>query len=81
MTQTNIPPEGSIVITPKEFYDDVRLSLADIKNAVSPLPALVADVDELKRRVTALEARVLYASGFAAAVGVAGGFLVPQLLK
>jgi hypothetical protein len=74
-------PDGSIVITPKEFYDGVRQDIADIKTAVSPLPAIREDVDELKRRVTAVEARVLYGSGFAAAIGVAGGFLVPQLLK
>lgn len=81
MTQTNIPPDGSIIITPKEFYDGVRSDISEIKASVSPLPALVSEVDDLKRRLTALEARVLYASGFAAAVGVAGGFIVPQLLK
>lgn len=81
MTQTNIPPDGSIIITPKEFYDGVRQDISEIKTAVSPLPALVSEVDDLKRRLAALEARVLYASGFAAAVGVAGGFLIPQLMK
>lgn len=81
MTHTSIPPEGSIIITPKEFYDGVRQDIAEIKQSVSPLPALVGEVEDLKRRVTALENRVLYASGFAAAVGIAGGFLIPNLVK
>jgi hypothetical protein len=77
----NLPPDGSIVITPKEFYDGVRADIAEIKTAVSPLAGLVADVDDLKRRVSALESRVLYASGFAAAAGLVGGYLIPQLVK
>lgn len=74
-------PDGSIVITPREFYDGVRQDIADIKAAVSPLPLIREDVDGLKRRVTALESRVLVASGFATAVGLASGYLIPQLLK
>jgi hypothetical protein len=38
-------PEGSIVITPKEFYDGVRQDISDIKAAVSPLPGLSTDVE------------------------------------
>ena len=74
-------PDGSIVITPKEFYDGVRQDIADIKSAVSPLGPLAVDVADLKRRVSALESRVLWASGFAAAVGLAAGWLIPQLMK
>jgi hypothetical protein len=74
-------PDGSIVITPKEFYDGYRQDIADIKTAVAPLPGLHEDVRELKRRVTALEARVLWASGFAAAIGLASGYIIPQLVK
>ena len=74
-------PDGSIVITPKEFYDGVRQDIADIKASVAPLGALAADVADLKRRVSALETRVLVASGFAGAVGMAAGWLIPQLMK
>ena len=74
-------PDGSIVITPKEFYDGVRQDIADIKSSVAPLGTLAADVADLKRRVSALESRVLWASGFAAAVGLAAGWLIPQLTK
>lgn len=75
------PPDGSIIITPKEFYDGVRQDIADIKTSVAPLSALHSDVQDLKQRVGALEARVWRASGFAAAVGLAASFIVPQLLK
>lgn len=74
-------PDGSIVITPKEFYDGVRQDIADIKQAVAPLDAMTHDVAELKNRVTALEARIWQASGFAAAVGIAAGWLIPQIVK
>ena len=41
--------DGSIVITPKEFYDGVQSDIKDIKNAVSPLPQLRIEVEEHKR--------------------------------
>lgn len=75
------PPDGSIIITPKEFYDGVRQDFADIKLAVAPLAPMVEDVNELKARVTTLEARVWRASGFAAAVGLAASYFIPQLVK
>jgi hypothetical protein len=74
-------PDGSIVITPKEFYDGVRQDIADIKTAVAPLAPMAEDVADLKLRVTALEARVWRASGFAAAIGSAAGWIIPQLVK
>ena len=74
-------PDGSIVITPKEFYDGVRQDISDIKSAVAPLGPLANDVADLKRRVSALETRVLVASGFAGALGMAAGWLIPHLLK
>ena len=74
-------PDGSIVITPKEFYDGVRQDVSDIKTALAPLDQLTRDVSDLRRRVSALESRVLWASGFAAAVGLAAGWLIPQLVK
>lgn len=72
-------PDGSIVITPKEFYDGVRQDIADIKTALAPLSPMVEDVTDLKRRVTALEHRVIWASGFAAAVGMLSGYIIPKL--
>lgn len=74
-------PDGSIVITPKEFYDGVRQDIADIKTAVAPIAPMVEDVAELKNRVSALEARVWQASGFAAAIGIAAGWIIPNITK
>lgn len=74
-------PDGSIVITPREFYDGVKQDISDIKAAVAPLGGLATDVAELKRRVSAVETRLYVASGFAAAVGMAAGWLIPQLVK
>ena len=79
MTPAEVP-DGSIIITPKEFYDGVRQDIADIKLAVAPLSPMVEDVTDLKRRVYALEHRVIWASGFAAAAGVASGYIIPQLM-
>jgi hypothetical protein len=81
-------PDGSIVITPKEFYDGVRSDIADIKNAVAPLSELRGDVDDLKaghrrlgERVGNLEARYKWAAGFSAAAGLAAGWLIPHFIK
>lgn len=74
-------PEGSIVITAKEFYDAMQRDIADIKAAVHPLSELRRDVDDLSRRIQALEARVWRASGFAAAIGLAAAWIIPTLLK
>lgn len=70
-------PDGSIVITPKEFYDGVRNDIAEIKAAVSPLPELKTQVDTLERRLSVVEKRLWIATGFATAVGFAAGVLVP----
>lgn len=74
-------PDGSIVITPKEFYDGVRQDITEIKQAVAPLSAMHTDVEDLKARVSVLEARVWRASGFAAALGVAAAYIIPQITK
>lgn len=65
-------PEGSIVITPKEFYDGVSKDIADIKNSVSPLPEMRKDVDDLQHRVSALERRFWYAAGATAVLSAIG---------
>ncbi|HEY9418129.1 MAG TPA: hypothetical protein VIQ30_25495 [Pseudonocardia sp.] len=85
-------PDGSIVITPKEFYDGVRSDVEEIKKSISGLSSAVGSiptrVDKLEMRLDAadtrigqLEARVWRASGFAAAVGLAAAWIVPALLK
>lgn len=81
-------PDGSIVISPKEFYDGVRQDIADIKAGLAPLSPMRKDVDELhhrlglaETRIGQLEARVWRASGFAAAIGLAASWIIPSLLK
>lgn len=74
-------PDGSIVITPKEFYDGVRQDIADIKQGLAPLSGMHDDLEDLKARVSALEARVWRASGFAAAIGLVASWVVPNLTK
>lgn len=78
-------PDGSIVITPKEFYDGVRSDVEEIKKSITDLSTAVGTiptrVDKLEMRVDALEKRIVWAAGFAAAVGLASGYIVPQLVK
>lgn len=78
-------PDGSIVISPKEFYDGVRQDVSEIKTSISDLTSAVGTmptrVERLETRVTALESRVIWASGFAAAIGLASGYVIPHLLK
>lgn len=65
---TDVPP-GSIVITPKEFYDGVASDIAEIKQAVSPLPDLKVRVDKHDERLSKLERLAWVALG----VGFASG--------
>lgn len=70
-------PDGSIIITPKEFYDGVRSDIAEIKNAVSPLPQLSTQVGKHEERLTKLERLAWVALGVALASG--GANLLPLL--
>ena len=54
MPESEVPP-GSIVITPKQFYDGVKEDIAEIKEAVAPLSNLVHEVDDHEVRIRALE--------------------------
>lgn len=78
-------PDGSIVISPKEFYDGVKGDVSDIKQSIHELSTTVgtlpARVDKLEIQLAALHSRVIWASGFAAAVGLASGYIIPQLMK
>lgn len=73
-------PEGSIVITPKEFYDGVSNDIKEIKDAVAPLKDMKEEVEKLKVRVTAVEKRLWIAAGFAGAVGTGAGTVIAQAL-
>lgn len=70
-------PDGSIIITPKEFYDGVQSDIKDIKNAVSPLPQLRAQVEESKRDIASLKKVAWVALGVA--VGSGGTDLLKYL--
>lgn len=62
-------PPGSIVITPKEFYDGVRDDIAEIKSAVQPLADIKTQVDLQELRIVRLERVAWVALGFALASG------------
>lgn len=70
-------PDGSIIITPKEFYDGVQSDIKDIKNAVSPLPRLHAEIEEHKRDIASLKKIAWVALGVA--VGSGGADLLKYL--
>ena len=74
-------PDGSIVISSKEFYDQMQRDIADIKQALAPLSPIRREVDQLQSRINALEAKVWRASGFAAAVGLAASYFIPMIVK
>lgn len=85
-------PDGSIIITPKEFYDGVRNDIGEIKDSVSalreelsPLPARVSKTEEqmekFENRIDRLEARMAWWCGAAAAVGAAIGTFAPIVFK
>lgn len=77
-------PDGSIVITPKEFYDGVRQDIGDIKNDVSGLrtemQGIPARVDRLEGKVEMLGTKVTWAVGFAAGLSATGSYIVSKLL-
>lgn len=78
MTPDEIPG-GSIVITPKEFYDGVRSDITEIKAAVSPLPELRVTVERQGERLTRLERVAWIALG--AAVTSGSSDLLPALAR
>lgn len=74
-------PDGSIVITPKEFYDGVRNDIAEIKLAVSPLPDLKTRVDRLESEVDGLAKKWAWLAGIAAGFGATVGSVAPKFLS
>lgn len=77
-------PDGSIVITPKEFYDGVRSDVDEIKTAIAALTTSVSPlptrVDKLELQVDDLKRRLWWAAGFTAGVGAAAGSVLTRLL-
>jgi len=81
-------PEGSIIITPTEVYNEVkaltiavRELVASDKSEADERAALKNKVDQLDTRLTAVERKLLLATGFAAACGAGAGSWLSTLLK
>lgn len=76
-------PDGSIVITPKEFYDGVRQDITNINTGITSLQkelsGIPARVEKLETEVSGLKARMAWFSGFAAALGAAAGSVITKL--
>ena len=82
-----IIPEGSIIITPTEVYNEVK-SLTEavrqmVANDVAEVESrrdLKARVDMLDNRLTAVERKMLLFTGAAAALGAGVGTWLPRVL-
>ena len=80
-------PEGSIIITPAEVYNEVK-SLTEVVRALVAQDAAEtqrakdrdARLDKLDSRLTAVERKLLLATGAAAAAGAGVGTWLPRLL-
>lgn len=80
-------PEGSVVITPAEVYNEVRDLTREVRDLVTADKAeqrerakLEARVDNLDTRVTALERKVWFVAGICAAVGGTAGSALANAL-
>lgn len=77
-------PIGSIVITPKEFYDGVKQDIGDINNNVQGLRNDMAGVpgrvQKLEAKVENLSTKMTYAVGFAAGLSATGSYLVSKFV-
>lgn len=78
-------PDGSIIITPKEFYDGVKQDISGINSNISALreelSPLPQKVSKLEDRVDRLEKRIAYYAGAAAALGALAATFVPVVFK
>lgn len=80
--QPHTPFDGSIVITPKEFYDGVRSDIGEIKDSVSglreELSGLPARVSKVETAVESLKTKQTWVTGFAAGVSAAVSYGVTR---
>jgi hypothetical protein len=84
-------PDGSIVITPKEFYDGVRadiggirLDVSAMREDLSSIPARVekleVQLEALDKRVGLIDRKIVYFAGFAAGAGGTVGTLLAKFM-
>jgi hypothetical protein len=82
--QNDDAPIGSIVITPKEFYDGVKSDIGEINNNVQGLrndmAGVPARVLKLEAKVENLSTKMTYAVGFAAGLSATGSYLVSKFV-
>lgn len=78
-------PDGSIVITPKEFYDGVSADIGAIRVNVSglreELSGLPARVERLEVEVNSLRSRQVWFAGFIAGGGGTVGAVLTKFFS
>jgi len=84
---TNHVPEGSIIITPTEVYNEVKSLTEAVRELVAADHAdqasraeLKLRVDQIDTRLSAVEKKMLLFTGFAAAAGAGVGTWLPRVL-
>ena len=77
-------PIGSIVITPKEFYDGVKSDIGDINSNVQALrndmAGVPARVQQLESKVENLSAKMTWAVGLGAGLSATGSDVVSKFV-
>ena len=80
-------PEGSIIITPTEVYNEVKSLTDAVRDLIASDKAdtdvrtrLEQRVDKLDSRLTAVERKMLLFTGAAAAAGAGIGTWLPRVL-
>ena len=80
-------PEGSIIITPTEVYNEVKSLTDAVRDLIASDKAdldqrtkLEMRVDKLDSRLTAVERKMLLFTGAAAAAGAGIGTWLPRVL-
>jgi hypothetical protein len=81
-------PEGSIIITPTEVYNEVKSLTDAVRDLIAADKADIAErvkleqrVDKLDTRLTAVERKMLLFTGAAAAAGAGVGTWLPRVLS
>ena len=76
--------DGSIVITPKEFYDGVRSDIGEIKDSVSglreELSGIPARVSRLEAAMDTVKTKQTWVAGFAAGISAAVSYGVTKVM-